>query len=296
MSLLSDRVEAFGVLARERSFSKAAKIIGISQPSLSTKIRLLEEELKSSLFHRKGRSEVTLTEAGRLLLRYHHQAQVIGQETLGSLFPKSENLRQLQGALSIAGLSSIIPTCALPALAPTLRDNPSLQATFMVRPSGGLPELLFSYKADFVFLDSRLEKTGVEAIPLGFEELVVIESTQYSSRNNNTYLDTDPDDPATEGFFKIQKTIPKYDRSFVHDNTGLFEGVINGLGRAVVDKRSIPRGAPVRIVPGLKTFRVPVVLHFMKQKYYSEVQKKALVAFKENCPPILRYEDPRPNR
>src|SRR5215469_14591987 len=40
----------------ERSFSRAAAKMGVSQPSLSEQIRLLEEELGFSLFYRNSRS------------------------------------------------------------------------------------------------------------------------------------------------------------------------------------------------------------------------------------------------
>jgi LysR family nitrogen assimilation transcriptional regulator len=48
------------------SFSAAAALLHIAQPSLSRQIRLLELELRQSLFIRHGRG-VIVTEAGKLL-------------------------------------------------------------------------------------------------------------------------------------------------------------------------------------------------------------------------------------
>lgn len=50
-------------------FTKAAEILGISQPTLSQQIRLLEAELGMPLFDRIGK-KVSATEAGRLLYQY----------------------------------------------------------------------------------------------------------------------------------------------------------------------------------------------------------------------------------
>ncbi len=51
-------------LAHEGSFSRAAELLGISQPSLSQYIRKIEEELDTELFSRIG-GDVRLTDAGR---------------------------------------------------------------------------------------------------------------------------------------------------------------------------------------------------------------------------------------
>src|SRR6266511_3474161 len=61
--------EVFLAVAREKSFSRAAKKIHLSQPTLSEHIAELERELGKQLFHRRGR-EVALTEAGRVFEPY----------------------------------------------------------------------------------------------------------------------------------------------------------------------------------------------------------------------------------
>src|SRR5919206_2588387 len=56
------------VVARERSFTRAAKQLGVSQSALSQTIRQLEERLGLRLLTRTTRS-VSPTEAGERLLR-----------------------------------------------------------------------------------------------------------------------------------------------------------------------------------------------------------------------------------
>lgn len=58
----------FLAVAREQSFTRAAKVLHITQPTLSRQLSLLEEELGTTLFERKGHG-VTLTEDGFLLMR-----------------------------------------------------------------------------------------------------------------------------------------------------------------------------------------------------------------------------------
>jgi DNA-binding transcriptional LysR family regulator len=59
------QLTSFLAVARERSFSRAARKIHLSQPTLSEHIHELERELGAPLFLRRAR-QVALTEAGRI--------------------------------------------------------------------------------------------------------------------------------------------------------------------------------------------------------------------------------------
>ena len=56
----------FTTVAEEGTISAAAKKLFMSQPPLSTQMKLLEQELGCSLFER-GQKHIRLTETGRLL-------------------------------------------------------------------------------------------------------------------------------------------------------------------------------------------------------------------------------------
>ena len=58
----------FLMAAREENITKAAKLLHITQPTLSRQLMQLEEELGVKLFHR-GKYHIVLTEEGMLLRR-----------------------------------------------------------------------------------------------------------------------------------------------------------------------------------------------------------------------------------
>src|SRR5579859_3171484 len=59
-------------VAEERRFTRAAARLHVAQPSVSSAISALEQELGAALFHRE-RSEVTLTGAGEVFLPWARQ-------------------------------------------------------------------------------------------------------------------------------------------------------------------------------------------------------------------------------
>jgi DNA-binding transcriptional LysR family regulator len=66
-------LQAFLEVAETSSFSKAGERLHLSQPAISKRIALLEEQLGAALFDRVGR-QVALTDAGRTLLPYARRA------------------------------------------------------------------------------------------------------------------------------------------------------------------------------------------------------------------------------
>lgn len=64
-----EAMERFAVLARHKSFSKAAEELYLSQSTLSRQIMELEKELECTLILRSGKG-IVLSDAGRLFNRY----------------------------------------------------------------------------------------------------------------------------------------------------------------------------------------------------------------------------------
>lgn len=63
------QLRTFRVVAQQRSYSRAAQLLYLSQPGVSLQVRALEESVGMPLFERSGR-HLRLTEAGEALLEY----------------------------------------------------------------------------------------------------------------------------------------------------------------------------------------------------------------------------------
>ncbi|MCP8687716.1 LysR substrate-binding domain-containing protein [Marinobacterium sedimentorum] len=94
----------FEVLAEELHFGRAAARLHISQPPLSQQIRLLEEELGTTLFER-SHHRVELTAAGRVLQR---QAPLVFRQLDRALDLTRQAGRGQVGELAIGMISSVM--------------------------------------------------------------------------------------------------------------------------------------------------------------------------------------------
>ncbi|WP_245958120.1 LysR family transcriptional regulator [Roseimicrobium gellanilyticum] len=74
----------FWSVAREGSMRVAAEKLGVSQPSISAQIHLLEESLGAELFRKKGRSLI-LTDTGRVVYNYAEEIFALGRDLLGAV-------------------------------------------------------------------------------------------------------------------------------------------------------------------------------------------------------------------
>ena len=72
-------------LAREQNFRRAAKVLQVSQPAVTMRIKLLEERLGTELFQRRGNA-VTLTPSGEVVLRYVERMLHLIQEGRDHVF------------------------------------------------------------------------------------------------------------------------------------------------------------------------------------------------------------------
>jgi DNA-binding transcriptional LysR family regulator len=96
------QLEVFYHVARLRSFSKAGRFVGLTQPSVSGSIQSLENILGLKLFNRTGRG-VSLTKAGEVLFIYAKRISALRKEALQQI----ESLAGLKKGILTIGASSI---------------------------------------------------------------------------------------------------------------------------------------------------------------------------------------------
>ncbi|MEV7727145.1 LysR family transcriptional regulator [Streptomyces sp. NPDC087917] len=119
-------LRTFVAVHRAGSFTRAATLLGLSQPAVTSQIRTLERQIGRPLFHRRARG-VTPTAVGDELA---HKAA----PHLDALLRITETEREAAGAsrtLHVAGPPEFLALRVLPALAPLVGQGQTLRSALL---------------------------------------------------------------------------------------------------------------------------------------------------------------------
>jgi DNA-binding transcriptional LysR family regulator len=105
-------------VATEKSFTKAAEILYISQPSLSKQIKTLEKNLDILLINREN-NKISLTENGKVFLQYSERILALCEESCRALIDLKNGDR---GNLTV-GASQTIGTYLMPRFLALFAQN-----------------------------------------------------------------------------------------------------------------------------------------------------------------------------
>lgn len=169
MSLM--QLEIFCSVFKERSFSRAAEVLGLSQPTISIRIKEFEEELGAPLFNRLGR-EIEPTEAGRFL--YEQAIPLLTQ--MRKLSERMTSfLNRVEGPL-IVGTSSAAGELLLPGIMMAFQlEHPSVQIKLrFFNDSAKTLEELRSGNIEIGVIVTTKGRDDVVVEPFGSDELVLI--------------------------------------------------------------------------------------------------------------------------
>lgn len=142
----------FWMTAREGGVTAASERLRIAQPTISTQIRVLENQFGEKLFRKVGR-KLELTEVGRMVYGYAEEIFSIGQELM-------DNVRGRGGGRPvrfIVGVADVVPKLvAYRLLQPALMlDEPVRMTCHEDKPEKLLPELA-THALDLVLTDAPL--------------------------------------------------------------------------------------------------------------------------------------------
>lgn len=164
------QLEAFVRVADKRSFSRAAKELFLTQPTISAHIASLEKELDVRLFIRNTK-EVNLSEDGTTLYKYAKQ-MVDLEEQIEACFGGETHL---EGRKITIAASTIPAQYILPDILSKFNERyPKEQFKVIESDSSKVVELVAGGSADIGFTGTVLEKKFCKYIPFYKDELIII--------------------------------------------------------------------------------------------------------------------------
>lgn len=164
------KLEIFCRVIEDGSFSKAARQLGISQPTVSGHVADLERMFGTRLFDRDSGS-IRPTAAGRLLHQQGERLQQLKEETLRVM---RNHLGLMEGDVVLGG-STIPGTYILPAyLARFREEHPDILVSLRIGDSGEVVHGVLEGKLELGVVGSQVQDSQLHCEPFVEEELVLI--------------------------------------------------------------------------------------------------------------------------
>ncbi|WP_134698524.1 LysR family transcriptional regulator [Ammoniphilus sp. YIM 78166] len=219
-----EQLQAFVVLAHNKSFSKTAESLHLVQSTVTARIQSLERSVGRPLFTRNNR-KVEITPAGLSLLPYAERILMLRQESLQKL----KAMETYSERLAIGSLDSIWKYMLSPVLKDFYVQYPHVALSTKTGHSADMIQYLMDgvIQVGFVFLQPHLP--GYEVTPFYEDEIILV---------------AHPDHPAVElgGVYPEQLS----ELSFIYINWGSpfqewMEEILspNYLPRIQVDQASL---------------------------------------------------------
>jgi DNA-binding transcriptional LysR family regulator len=228
----------------------------VAQPSVSSAIAALEQELGAALFHRE-RSEVTLTGAGEVFLPWARQV-------LADCEAGADAVRDLlglrRGRLALGSTPSLTTNLLPPVIAAFHRAHPGLDLTLHEAGSQDLVDRLEKGEMDLAVVILPVNRPWVHTTELKDEELVLAVNDTHELAGRRTVRVSDLEHTPLVMFkdgYDLRETTLAACRQAGFSPTLVMQGLemdgalalaSAGVGAAVVPESVIKAGGPLRAI------------------------------------------------
>lgn len=262
-------------LDKSKNFTKAAKACKISQPSLSTQIQKLEEELGVEIFDRT-KKPIKSTEIGKILI---NQFKVIIDESSNVLELIIKSKEKINKNIKF-GISYTLEATLLPLFYESLIskfNNSNIKLT--INSKDKLLKKLNNNEIDFIITTTPRLKKELKAIPFYYEPLMIVipkklqnfnlKIIEPNKINTNEILVPKKNNDLKKSIIKLFNT-KKFNNKIKTDNLeSLLNLSLNGAGMSIL---------PYLFFKGLKDEKKSLVFNFSNPLPSREIS----IVFKKN--------------
>jgi DNA-binding transcriptional LysR family regulator len=185
--MIDFNLKAFIAVAKMNSFTRAAKLLNLSQPAVTHQIKNLEQTLRTRLFVR-SQSRISLTRSGEILLRHAEDINLLYQRAFEEI---QEANSRVAGDVHI-GAASLLGTYLLPKLLGEFKKSyPDVNVSMLVGNSKEILEYLRDDVIELAIVSEPISLPNFEVMPLYRDFLTVIVYPGHSWTTKNAIVQAD---------------------------------------------------------------------------------------------------------
>ena len=239
-----NQLEVLIAVAREKSFSRAADVLGRTQPAVSQAVRRLEQEIGEKLFDRSSK-DGTLTAAGELLVDYARQMMNL-RHAANTALREMRNLHN--GKVTISANEHTV-FYLLPLIREFRRRHPAIKIEVQRGVASRIPEQITAREVELGVISFKPNDASLRSISVLNDELMLIVAPGHRLAGASSVSIRDL---ADETF--IAHNAPSPYRKRVIETFGKYDTRLNisvELPSLEAIKRLVESGVGVALVPKL---------------------------------------------
>ncbi|MDR0271647.1 LysR family transcriptional regulator [Paenibacillus sp.] len=168
------QLEAFQAVLDEGSYSEAGRFLYVSQPTISVRIKALQEELGVILFKQNGR-KVQATLAGRILSHYVSDILKLQRNAVQAIHDTKDMTRK-----NIRISTTSTGTYILPMITKVFQQSfPETRLFLSISNSDSVVNQLFEGKTDIGVIASPVEYANLSSEVIGNASVVLVASPEH---------------------------------------------------------------------------------------------------------------------
>lgn len=214
-----------------RNFTKASELLFISQPTISLKMKQLEEQLHVTLFIRKGAKSIQPTPQADFLYEQAMTMLDLWKQTVYSI--EHESLEVMSCTIAC---SNTFGMYYLPEMMPQFIERfPNVEFTLTIMNSEEAVQQLQQHEADIAFVEKPIDTTGLYKKVLFQDELVLVgqeRSPQWLMREKHSGIRY-----FNELFIAENNLQPQF--MYVNNSEMMRQLLMRGVGRTIMPKLAI---------------------------------------------------------
>lgn len=169
--MLGSKMETLLTVVEQRSFTRAAKVLALTQPAVSHQIRQLEEELGVTLLVR-GRGGLMLTPEGEIAVQYAKKMKALYAKLTTELKDTQRRITKLRVGITHTSESNLMTQ----ALARCSGADDHLSITILTDTMNHLYEMLENYEIDLAIVEGMPTDSSLCSLMLDTDYLVCVMS------------------------------------------------------------------------------------------------------------------------
>ncbi len=167
---MNENLEVFAVIVEQSSLNKASKVLNISQPALSRKIRNFEQQLAVELFKRQGK-KLILTEIGQITYEYALEYRLLNRKYQAALAKYKDPVKEsITVGASLTTLQSTLPDL----ISLINRHDSHTDIKAVTGKTHEIVTLVKEKKVDVGLVASKIEDHSLHCVPLFEDHLSLV--------------------------------------------------------------------------------------------------------------------------